>query len=236
MHVLTNGLGTTVLAWQHDGLRVENTMHVLTNGLGTTVLAWEHDGLRVEKTIHVLTNGLGTAVLAWEHGGLRVEKTMHVLTNGLGTTVLAWEHGGLRVEQTMHDLSNVWLALLWPYSLMNREGCKDNACSQKWPFWLCFGLTSCVVACALCRLTICILVTLTQANSEDPDTVKPVLSSYSKRRPIHVWLVFKTDYRLMMAKSIAECSEGSILQYFRPSLSYHLSLKSFFFVHFWVAA
>ena len=39
-------------------------------------------------------------------------------------------------------------------------------------------------------------------------------------------LVFKTDYRLMHVKSIAECSKGSILQYFRPSLSYHLSLRS----------
>ena len=32
----------------------------------------------------------------------------------------------------------------------------------------------------------------------------------------------------MQVKSIAECSKGSILQYFRPSLSYHLSLKSLF--------
>ena len=31
-------------------------------------------------------------------------------------------------------------------------------------------------------------------------------------------LVFKTDYRLMQVKSIAECSKGSILQYFRPPL------------------
>ena len=42
-------------------------------------------------------------------------------------------------------------------------------------------------------------------------TVKPVLSGHSKRRPK---LVFKTNYRLMQAKSIAECSKGSILQYF----------------------
>ena len=32
----------------------------------------------------------------------------------------------------------------------------------------------------------------------------------------------------MKVKSIAECSKGSILQYFRPSLSYHLSLRSLF--------
>ena len=40
-------------------------------------------------------------------------------------------------------------------------------------------------------------------------------------------LVFKTNYSLMQVKSIAECSKGSILQYFRPSLSYHL-LRSLF--------
>ena len=32
----------------------------------------------------------------------------------------------------------------------------------------------------------------------------------------------------MQVKSIAECSKGSILQYFRSSLSYHLSLRSLF--------
>ena len=53
--------------------------------------------------------------------------------------------------------------------------------------------------------------------------VKPVLSGHSKRRPN---VVFKTDYRLMQVKSIAECSKG-ILQYFRPSISYHLSIKIF---------
>ena len=30
----------------------------------------------------------------------------------------------------------------------------------------------------------------------------------------------------MQAKSIAECSKGSILQYFWPSLSYHFVIKS----------
>ena len=38
-------------------------------------------------------------------------------------------------------------------------------------------------------------------------------------------ITFKTDYRLMQVKSIAECSNRSILQYFWPSLSYHLSLR-----------
>ena len=51
--------------------------------------------------------------------------------------------------------------------------------------------------------------------------VKRPLSKRSK-------IVFKTNYRLMQVKSIAECSKGSIQQYFRPSLSYHLSLKSSF--------
>ena len=32
----------------------------------------------------------------------------------------------------------------------------------------------------------------------------------------------------MQVKSIAECSKGSILQYFQRSLSYHLSLRSLF--------
>ena len=31
----------------------------------------------------------------------------------------------------------------------------------------------------------------------------------------------------MQVKSIEECSKGSILQYYRPSLSYNLSLKYF---------
>ena len=41
-------------------------------------------------------------------------------------------------------------------------------------------------------------------------------------------LVFKTNYHLMQVKSIAECCKGSILQYFPPSLSYHLSIKCLF--------
>ena len=53
-------------------------------------------------------------------------------------------------------------------------------------------------------------------------TVKIVSSGHSKKDQK---LVFKTNYRLMQVKSIAECSNGSILQYFRPSLSYHWSLR-----------
>ena len=54
---------------------------------------------------------------------------------------------------------------------------------------------------------------------------KPVLSGHSKKTKN---LVFKTDYCLMQVKSIAECSKGSILQYFRPSLRYHLPLRPLF--------
>ena len=39
-------------------------------------------------------------------------------------------------------------------------------------------------------------------------TVKTVLSGHSKRRPK---FVFKTDYRLMQVKSIAECREHSAI-------------------------
>ena len=41
-------------------------------------------------------------------------------------------------------------------------------------------------------------------------------------------LVFKTNYLYMQVKSIAVRSKGSILQYFRPSLCYHLSIRSLF--------
>ena len=37
-----------------------------------------------------------------------------------------------------------------------------------------------------------------------------------------------TNHPLIKVKSIAECSNGSILQYFCPSLSYYLSLRSLF--------
>ena len=41
-------------------------------------------------------------------------------------------------------------------------------------------------------------------------------------------MVFQTDYRSMQVKSIAECSKGSILQYFRSSLINQLSLRPLF--------
>ena len=52
------------------------------------------------------------------------------------------------------------------------------------------------------------------------DTVKPVLNGHSQKDRK---LVSKTNCGLMQVKSIAECSKGSILQYFWPALSYHLS-------------
>ena len=39
---------------------------------------------------------------------------------------------------------------------------------------------------------------------------------------------FQDQLSLMQVKSIAECSEGNNLQYFRPSLSYQLLLRSLF--------
>ena len=60
---------------------------------------------------------------------------------------------------------------------------------------------------------------------DETTTVKPVYNSNSQKD--HK-MVFETNYRLMQVKSIAECSKGSILQYFQPSLSYHLSLRSLF--------
>ena len=56
-------------------------------------------------------------------------------------------------------------------------------------------------------------------------TLNPVLSGHSKK---------KTNYCLMQVKSIAECSKGSILQYFWPSLSYHLLLRSLFVFFEWL--
>ena len=53
-----------------------------------------------------------------------------------------------------------------------------------------------------------------------------LVAVYSKTCVKDLKLVFKTNCPLMQVKSIAECSKGSILQYFRSSLSYHLSPRS----------
>ena len=47
-------------------------------------------------------------------------------------------------------------------------------------------------------------------------------------------LVFDTNYCLIQARSIAECSKGSILHYFASSLSYHLLLISLFCLFEWL--
>ena len=57
------------------------------------------------------------------------------------------------------------------------------------------------------------------------NTVSPVLSGHSQKD--QQW-VFKTNYRLMQVKSIAECSKGSILQCFRLAFSYHMALRPLF--------
>ena len=82
-----------------------------------------------------------------------------------------------------------------------------------WLVYITFTLTQTLVSIYKCILTA-------------DYTVKPVCSGHSKK---------KTYYCLMQVKSIAECSKGSILQYFQPSLSYHLLLRSLFCL-FWVAA
>ena len=56
-------------------------------------------------------------------------------------------------------------------------------------------------------------------------TVNPVLSSHSKKT---LKLFFNTDCHLMQVKGIAECANRSILQYFRPSLSYNFRLRPLF--------
>ena len=53
--------------------------------------------------------------------------------------------------------------------------------------------------------------------------------SWALLKKTKIRLQKQTNYRLMQVKSIAEYSNGSILQYFRHSFSYHLSLRSFFF-------
>ena len=74
---------------------------------------------------------------------------------------------------------------------------------------------------------------LQKSNKMLKDMVDRYVRQYSKtclKRPLkkNTKLVCKTDYHLMQVKSIAECSKGSILQYFRSSLSYHLSLRYLF--------
>ena len=53
------------------------------------------------------------------------------------------------------------------------------------------------------------------------NTVKPVLSRHSKRRPK---IVFQDRLLLYAGQKCCRMLQESILQYFQPSLSYHLSL------------
>ena len=53
-------------------------------------------------------------------------------------------------------------------------------------------------------------------------TVKPALSGHTKRRPK---IVFQDRLSLNAGQKYCRMLQESILQYFRPSLSYHLSLR-----------
>ena len=56
-------------------------------------------------------------------------------------------------------------------------------------------------------------------------TAKPVLSGHSKRRPK---IGFQVRLSLNAGQKYCRMPQESILQYFPPSLSYHLSLRSLF--------
>ena len=56
-------------------------------------------------------------------------------------------------------------------------------------------------------------------------TVKPALSGHSKRRPK---IGFQDRLSLNEGQKYCRMLQESILQYFRPSLSYHLSLRHLF--------
>ena len=53
--------------------------------------------------------------------------------------------------------------------------------------------------------------------------LKPPLKKYTK-----IGFQYQLSLPLMQVKSIAECSNRSILQYFLPSLSYHFPLRPLF--------
>ena len=62
------------------------------------------------------------------------------------------------------------------------------------------------------------------ASAEDPDQTE----DYSKtcvKQPLSKRLIIGCQDQLSLnaGQNIVECSKGSILQYFRPSLNYHLS-------------
>ena len=64
---------------------------------------------------------------------------------------------------------------------------------------------------------------------------KPIQKNLCTTATQKDWVfVLQDQLSLNAGQSIAECSKGSILQYFWPSLSCHLSLRSLFWL-FWVA-
>ena len=73
-----------------------------------------------------------------------------------------------------------------------------------------------------CKTTVC---PKGQKLIEILTTVKPVSSGHSKRRPK---IGFHDLLSLNASQKYCRMLQESILQYFRPSLSYHLSLKPLF--------
>ena len=69
-------------------------------------------------------------------------------------------------------------------------------------------------------------MTLNLPKSYSLNTVKPVLSGHSKRPKIG----FQGRLSLNAGQKYCRMLQESILQYFRPSLSYHLSLKPLFWL------
>ena len=63
----------------------------------------------------------------------------------------------------------------------------------------------------------------TWKNIEIVNTVKPVLSGHSKRRPN---IVYSDQFLLNAGQKYCRMLQESILQYFQPSLSYHLSFRT----------
>ena len=78
---------------------------------------------------------------------------------------------------------------------------------------------SCRQACAFMQSDQC----LCYASIGKFNTVKPVLRGHSKRRPK---IGFKDQLLFNAGQKYCRMLQESILQYFRPSLSYHLSLRS----------
>ena len=98
---------------------------------------------------------------------------------------------------------------------------------------LSFNFTICLIfICGTLFLLIVFHIPL--CNVRQPYTGCPFTCNLAEiRRNETVWRMRINNvkgvyYHLMQVKSIAECSKGSILQYFRPSLGYHLSLRFLF--------